>query len=240
MKRLTLITSLLMAALLAFSGCGNKDADQSQNGDTPPASESVDGNNKDDDKASPDDTRLSKSFADVMNSKNYTIEYKSMVDMGDGKEVEMETTMAVKGDQQAFITEIEDQKSQTVIKDKKIYIIDHANKTVVVMNEVSSDTAEMDTLSPADVNLSNLIYTESGREDFFGNMRDYEEYKTGENRIRYYFGDDDDKDDDRDLQGMAFMTSEGTTKWIIDDFSDKVDDKMFEIPADYEKFDMGN
>ena len=163
-----------------------------------------------------------------------------MVDMGDGKEVEMETTMAVKGDQQAFITEIEDQKSQTVIKDKKIYIIDHANKTVVVMNEVSSDTAEMDTLSPADVNLSNLIYTESGREDFFGNMRDYEEYKTGENRIRYYFGDDDDKDDDRDLQGMAFMTSEGTTKWIIDDFSDKVDDKMFEIPADYEKFDMGN
>ena len=240
MKRLTLITSLLMAALLAFSGCGNKDADQSQNGDTPPASESVDGNNKDDDKASPDDTRLSKSFADVMNSKNYTIEYKSMVDMGDGKEVEMETTMAVKGDQQAFITEIEDQKSQTVIKDKKIYIIDHANKTVVVMNEVSSDTAEIDTLSPADVNLSNLIYTESGREDFFGNMRDYEEYKTGENRIRYYFDDDDDKDDDRDLQGMAFMTSEGTTKWIIDDFSDKVDDKMFEIPADYEKFDMGN
>ena len=163
-----------------------------------------------------------------------------MVDMGDGKEVEMETTMAVKGDQQAFITEIEDQKSQTVIKDKKIYIIDHANKTVVVMNEVSSDTAEMDTLSPADVNLSNLIYTESGREDFFGNMRDYEEYKTGENRIRYYFDDDDDKDDDRDLQGIAFMTSEGTTKWIIDDFSDKVDDKMFEIPADYEKFDMGN
>ena len=239
MKRLTLITSLLMAALLAFSGCGNKDADQSQNGDTPPASESVDGNNKDDDKASPDDTRLSKSFADVMNSKNYTIEYKSMVDMGDGKEVEMETTMAVKGDQQAFITEIEDQKSQTVIKDKKIYIIDHANKTVVVMNEVSSDTAEMDTLSPADVNLSNLVYTESGREDFFGDMRDYEEYKSGESRIRYYF-DDDDKDDNRDLEGMAFMTSEGTMKWIIDDLSDKVDDKMFEIPADYEKFDMGN
>ena len=233
MKRLTLITSLLMAALLAFSGCGTKDTDQSQTDGTPPVSDSTDG-------AKNDDTRLSKSFADVMNSKNYTIEYKSMVDMGDGKEVEMETTMAVKGDQQAFITEIEDQKSQTVIKDKKIYIIDHANKTVVVMNEVSSDTAEMDTLSPADVNLSNLIYTESGREDFFGNMRDYEEYKTGENRIRYYFDDDDDKDDDRDLQGMAFMTSEGTTKWIIDDFSDKVDDKMFEIPADYEKFDMGN
>lgn len=232
MKRLTLITSLLMAALLAFSGCGTKDTDQSQTDGTPPVSDSTD-------EAKNDDTRLSKSFADVMNSKNYTIEYKSMVDMGDGKEVEMETTMAVKGDQQAFITEIEDQKSQTVIKDKKIYIIDHANKTVVVMNEVSSDTAEMDTLSPADVNLSNLIYTESGREDFFGNMRDYEEYKTGENRIRYYF-DDDDKDDDRDLQGIAFMTSEGTTKWIIDDFSDKVDDKMFEIPADYEKFDMGN
>ena len=233
MKRLTLITSLLMAALLAFSGCGTKDTDQSQTDGTPPVSDSTD-------EAKNDDTRLSKSFADVMNSKNYTIEYKSMVDMGDGKEVEMETTMAVKGDQQAFITEIEDQKSQTVIKDKKIYIIDHANKTVVVMNKVYSDTAEMDTLSPADVNLYNLIYTESVREDFFGNMRDYEEYKTGENRIRYYFGDDDDKDDDRDLQGMAFMTSEGTTKWIIDDFSDKVDDKMFEIPADYEKFDMGN
>ena len=233
MKKLTLTVSLLMAGLLVFSGCGTKDTDQSQTDGTPPVSDSTDG-------AKNDDTRLSKSFADVMNSKNYTIEYKSMVDMGDGKEVEMETTMAVKGDQQAFTTEIEDQKSQTVIKDKKIYIIDHANKTVVVMNEVSSDTAEMDTLSPADVNLSNLVYTDSGREDFFGNMRDYEEYKTGENRIRYYFDDDDDKDDDRDLEGMAFMTSEGTTKWIIDDFSDKVDDKMFEIPADYEKFDMGN
>ena len=233
MKKLTLTVSLLMAGLLVFSGCGTKDTDQSQTDGTPPVSDSTD-------EAKNDDTRLSKSFADVMNSKNYTIEYKSMVDMGDGKEVEMETTMAVKGDQQAFTTEIEDQKSQTVIKDKKIYIIDHANKTVVVMNEVSSDTAEIDTLSPADVNLSNLVYTESGREDFFGNMRDYEEYKTGENRIRYYFDDDDDKDDYRDLEGMAFMTSEGTTKWIIDDFSDKVDDKMFEIPADYEKFDMGN
>ena len=232
MKKLTLTASLLMAGLLVFSGCGNKDTDQSQTDGTPPASESTDGDKT-------DDTRLSKSFADLMNSKNYTMKYKSMVDMGDGKEVEMEATMAVKGDQQAFTTEIEDQKSQTVIKDKKIYIIDHANKTVVVMDEVSGDTAEMDTLSPADVNLSNLVYTESGREDFFGDMRDYEEYKSGESRIRYYF-DDDDKDDNRDLEGMAFMTSEGTMKWIIDDLSDKVDDKMFEIPADYEKFDMGN
>lgn len=91
MKKLTLTVSLLMAGLLVFSGCGTKDTDQSQTDGTPPVSDSTDG-------AKNDDTRLSKSFADVMNSKNYTIEYKSMVDMGDGKEVEMETTMAVKGD----------------------------------------------------------------------------------------------------------------------------------------------
>lgn len=231
MKRLTLIISLLMVAILAFSACGKKDIDQSQNGDTTIGSE--DGDKKDEDKTSPDDTRVSKIFTDLMSSKNYTMKYKAVIDMGDGNEVEMTSTMAVKGDQQAFITEMQGQESQTLLKDNKIYIIDHANKTVVIMGGVADGSGDTSILSPGDVDFSAPVYSDSGSEDFFGTVRDYEEYKSEGSSIRYYL-------DGKELVGMSFISSEGTMKWVIEELSDKVDDKMFEIPADYEKFDMGN
>lgn len=238
MKKLSILLALMMSLLLALSGCGgdkagsNGESNQDQEGLSDTKIEDADTDQAETD-ADLDllEGRLAKSFIDIMSSENFTMKYKSHMDMGGGNDVEMSIEIAVKPDAQAFISQIAGQESHTIIKDQKIHIIDHANKTVLVMKDVSSEAEDVDTLSPADLNVKSPAYVGDGKEDFYGVMRDYEEYKIEKESLRYYFDGDQ-------LVGMAIDVDGQSIKWVIENISSGVDEKLFEIPQGYQVHEM--
>lgn len=231
MKRFNIFLALLMAGLLAFAGCSKKDANENSGGETP-STETED--QKDEGKAEGPagaEGKLSAVFLDVMKSGKYTIKYKTLPGPGSTAE-SFDMTLAKDGNMQAFTSNIGGEEQQTVMKDKKIYIIDHQNKMVSVMDDVSQNGTSGDALSPTDIDYAAPVFADSGQAEFMGQMRDYEEYKDDKGGIRYYF-------DGKDLIGMEMNNDGKVLQWQIEMFSGEVDKAMFDIPADYEVFNIG-
>ncbi len=238
MKKLTLFMALLMALVLSFSGCGKKDKSGTNGNDSPPASDSddkKDEDKKDDSKDSvSSDKRLVSDFMDLMKSETYTVKYIPVKINEDGSFVEESpVTLAVTPEAKAIIgASEEDGAGRVISKDKKIYIISDKDKMVTVLNEAaSSDQAPA--LNPSEADYDKQVFVGNGKEDFLGENRDYEEYSSEDQTLRYYF-------DAGKLIGMKSILPEETTLWKIEMFSDDVDDSLFLIPSDYEQFEMGN
>ncbi|MGI6677941.1 MAG: hypothetical protein ACOX2Q_02355 [Dehalobacterium sp.] len=223
MKKSILITILLLSITVFFSACGSQEEPATSSEPTGTADEEVLPENSD-----VISDRLSAAYVDMMKSENYTMKYKTIMDI-DGTDMEVDVTMAVSKDRTAVKMESASFSANTIMKEDKSYIVDHDSKRVIVMPFNPDDNLDSPQLQEIDAGGMEFVGTGTGT--FMGSNRDYEEYLTEDTRIRYYFDGDD-------LVGMEIITDDVTTLMIIEDMSDKIDESMFEIPNDYQMMEL--
>lgn len=173
--------------------------------------------------------KLSEVYQDMMKNGNYTMKYKTIMEIEDG-ELEMEITLVVMDDMTAMIMDTDDLESTTIYRDNAIYIISHENKTIMVMPE--GIQMESEEINPDDLGDYNMNYIGSGREDFMGNNRKYEEYALEDGSVKYYFDGDE-------LEGMKMIMGDNTSIMEIEEMSNTVDESLFELPVGYQEIKLG-
>lgn len=232
MKRISFV--ILLSLILLISACSNEE-------EPAPATDAVDNvveeeisedvNEKDTENADPVLDRLSATYVDMMKNESYTMRYKTTMNF-EGEEVESNVSMSLSEGRMAFETIMEDVHSATVMQDEKAYFIDHSSQTVMVMPFAQDDIIE-DGPQVHNIEADTLEYVGSGNKEFFGESMSYEEYASGDGTIFYYF-------DDGELVGMEMIFGDGTVTMIIEEFTDQVDESIFEIPEDYQVMEIGN
>lgn len=162
---------------------------------------------------------LSNTYVDIMKGDKYTMSYKAVTEV-EGQSMEVETTVAVSGEDTAMTNKAEGFESTTIIKEGFVYMVDHTGKTV--MKWAQSQEDETGALSTDE-----MKYLGSGTEDGLV----YEEYATADGSVKYYF-------DGKDLKKIA-STTEGVTVVMEDiKISKDVNSSLFEIPAGYQEITM--
>ncbi|WP_089610581.1 hypothetical protein [Dehalobacterium formicoaceticum] len=174
--------------------------------------------------------RLSEVFQKIMANGKYTMKYKTTLNV-DGDSSEIETTLAVKDNMTAMIMDSDGNKSMIINKDNTLYMINHENKTMIVMPENTQQNEEETPASPDELSDYKLEYVGSGREDFLGDERQYEEYNFEGGRTKYYFDGDN-------LAGLAITIDEHTTTMKIEEMTETVDESLFEIPSGYQEIKL--
>lgn len=171
--------------------------------------------------------KLSKSYIDIMGSGNYYMAFRSTTTF-EGEVMESETMMTVSGDRTAMHSKSAEIDTTLVMMDGNTYMIDHANKTIMVlpmsmMEEETSVPELPETTEPVEVD--DIIYVGTGKEDGLV----YEEYRTeGGTQIFYYF-------DGSDLKKIKTIDESFESVMEIIELSDNVSDAAFEIPTDYQE-----
>lgn len=234
MKKISLVL-LLLSLLLIISACSNEEepaiiAEPAENLVAEESAEEPDEDtNEDTDIIS---NRLSETYVDMMKNESYTMKYNTHMAF-EGEEIEASVRMAISEGKTAFQTIMEDVNSSTVMQDEKAYFIDHESQTVMVMPFSQNDIVE-DGPQVTNIEADTLEYVGSGTGEFLGETMSYEEYtSSGQDRIFYYFDGDD-------LIGMETVFEDGSVTMIIEEFTDQVDESMFEIPEDYQVMEIGS
>lgn len=222
-KGISMILTLLLLVSVMLSGCGGS----SEKTEAAPAEDSVQGEQTDQAK---DDVAtdgmgelLSAAYVDIMKGEEYLMKYKVSMEVN-GQTVNMEATMAVSGDKTALISSTNGMESDMIEKDGKVYMIDHASKTVTEWEQ----TAEMKAQAEAEkVDMNGLSYVGTGKED--GLI--YEEYTTELGTLKYYF-------DGEKLVKIKMSGDEAETVMEIEELTKDVPPDMFELPAGYQTIGM--
>jgi hypothetical protein len=162
---------------------------------------------------------LSSTYVDMMKSKEYMMKYKTTMDFN-GQTTEMENTMAVSGNKTAIISNGGGLDSTIIMKDDKVYMVDHASKTVMSWAQTQNDAQET-------FDVEGITYLGNGKEEGLV----YEEYSAEGTNMKYYF-------DGKKLVKIAATISGQTMVMEIIEISDKVPASMFEIPAGYQVTEM--
>lgn len=226
MKRIGYILLILMLALaVALTGCGGSesasdaDAQDSANTEQGEQADAADAGNGMEGMGD----LLSAAYVDLMKSDEYTMSYKATMDF-EGQPTEITATVAVKGDDTAMTSSGQGFESTVIMKDDKVYMVDHASKTVTSWTQSQVDMGAMET---GTVDTENITFIGSGKEDGLV----YEEYSVADGTVKYYF-------DGKDLVRISTMIEGMETVMDIVEMSDKVPADMFEIPAGYQKIEM--
>lgn len=219
-KILILLIVLILIPGMLLTGCGGSDnaseADQSdstQNEQSEETTEAVEGMGD----------LLSAAYVDMMKDNEYLMSYKATMDY-DGQSMEIEATIAAVGDDMAMITSGDGFESNMIIKDDKIYMIDHASKTVTSMAQTQEMVNELET---GTFDAEGINYIGNGKEDGLV----FEEYATLVGSIKYYF-------DGKELVKIAVISDDGAMVMEILEMSDDVPASMFEIPAGYQQMEL--
>jgi hypothetical protein len=168
---------------------------------------------------------LSSSYADIMKSGKYFMHYTTDTTV-EGKTVKSETEMAVDGSSILMKTTADEINTHMIIKDKTLYVLNDTEKTYYKMT--ISDTGSGTTSSAKDekIDTSGITYVGKGKAELNGKEMDYEEYKTDNGTIRYYF-------DNKKLYAVVIKSDDMETTMVIVELSNKVTADMFEIPTGY-------
>jgi hypothetical protein len=225
-KIISCALAILMVAVLS-TGCGNSKEAANTSG---AAGSAQSGNQS---SATPGNLgdKLSATYADMMKSGKYYMKYKTSMDI-EGQKMEVEASMAVSGEDMALSTKGSGYEANIIVKNNKSYMVDHQNKTVMLLAENANQTGS----SPEDnqdINTDGIVYSSSGTGSFKGKTLPYEEYSTSDGKIRYYF-------DGKKLYGIEVIAQGATVQMEILEMSNNVSDSMFEIPASYTKLDLQN
>lgn len=214
MKKFTTVMMALILTVGVFAGCSGKSTTTSTGNS---------GSQTSDSKSQP----MSKSYVDLMKSGKYVMHYKITV-VSNGQSTDIDTTMAINGEQIAATTTTAGVKAHMIIKEKTFYLIDDTNKTYM---KFSSDTnsalsGSFKSVEDDKLNTAGIVYTGSGKDTINGKELNYEEYKTEDGTIRYYL-------DGNKLYAIVAKSGENTMTMLVEELSDKVDASMFEIPSGY-------
>jgi len=203
------MTSILFAAIFAagiLSGCGS-----SQNN----ASISTSGTKSE---------LLSTSYADMMKSGKYLMHYKTKTTVSN-QIVISDTTMATDGKSTSINGVTGEEKMHIIMKDSKVYIINDKDMTYMKI-EMPKTGSNQSNVSTDIVETAGLTYFGKGKETLNGKEMDYEEYKTDEGTMRYYFNGNK-------LYSIGIKSGESELVMEIIEISDKVTADMFAVPSGY-------
>lgn len=217
MKKFTTLLLALVFAVAVFTGCGGKS--------TTTSSESSSGDSKSE--------LLSKSYVDIMKSGKYFMHYKATV-TADGQSMEADCTMAIDGEKISSSTVTNGVKAHMIIKDKELYMINDTDKTFFKfpVPEDNNSNPNVQNAEKDKIDMDGVTYVGKGKDTFKGKEYNYEEYKTNDGTIRYYF-------DGNKLHAMVVKTGNDEMIMEILELSNKVDASTFEVPSGYTEVKMG-
>ena len=158
-------------------------------------------------------------FQKFLSGGEYTMEMKTTAE---GMEMTMKS--AYKGDMIYSESEYAGQKSIMVMKDGYQYIIDHSSKSVMKM-QVVDNGAVMDMFSDEAANYETAVA--SGETEYNGKTYDYEEFTVEGETVQYLFDGNDLK-----IMKANVMGTESIVEIIS--LEKGADEKLFEIPEDYQ------
>jgi fructoselysine-6-P-deglycase FrlB-like protein len=215
MKKVLSVLMVLLLVMALMAGCGDSAGSAENDQET--------SQNEQADNAAADigemGDLLSATYVDMMKNNEYLMKYKASMEM-EGQTMDVEATVAASGDNYAMLSSGSGFETAMVIKDDKVYMIDHASKTVTSWTKTQEDETEA-------FDADGMTYVGSGEEDGLA----YEEYTTTDGSVKYYF-------DGKKLVKIA-TTAEGQTVVMeILEMSNNVPADMFEIPADYQMMEM--
>jgi flagellar basal body-associated protein FliL len=156
------------------------------------------------------ENHLATDFIKALKSDRYMIKYKTTTEYN-GESFEVETTYAVNGKSIAMASG----DRATIVKDKKVYMLDHTNKRILSWDVTkSNDLKRIDT--------DGLAYVGSSDTDGLA----CEEYASATTQLKLYFKD-----------GKLFRIATVINKMnvVMDaiEVSKKVPDSLFQVPPDY-------
>lgn len=229
-KMITLALALMI--LLTLAACGGKTDTTPSGSNTPPSSTAPDNSQQEQQPQGGSDaapsgaemsawlnTKTGKFYSQFANGMymEYETEYEGTV---------MTVITATSGDKTYSESKMDGQSMGVSIMDGEyMYAIDHASKTVIKMSLQTSGQEMMDTMiEEGDVDPAAMV---SGKREVDGKTYDTEEWGVdGATSILCFDGDN-----------LAYMIGEyegEETVLKIIKTSDKVDNSLFEIPADYQ------
>lgn len=176
--------------------------------------------------AKPDEMsdRLAKAYTDMMEKDKYFMKYRTTIEI-EGESAETLIEVAYDGDDYAMKTMTDGIESHMILKEKKLYMIDHVEKMVLIIN---SDDYDED----MDIETEGLTFISDGTKDFLGKSYPYEEYSVADGTINYFF-------EGKKLVGMI-IDVEGLVQVLeILEMSENYPAGIFTIPADYEQQTLG-
>lgn len=225
-KILAILLILVLISVAALTGCGGSDS--ASGGDQPESAQSESGDAAEDSGAEPAGADglgnlLSGAYVEMMKKNEYLMTYKATMNF-EGQSMDVEATIAVKGEDSAMISKGEGFETVMIFKDKRVYMIDHASKTVTSWAEAGAYMGDMET---GTFETDGMAYLGSGREEGFV----YEEYSTEGGNVKYYF-------DGKDLVRIRTKIEGQEMTMDIIEMSNKVPAGMFEIPAGYQLIEM--
>jgi hypothetical protein len=171
-------------------------------------------------------------FFKTLEGKNYHMKAKTDMsglntDMGG---MEVITDSYVKGDMIATVSEMGGMKFRSVVRDKKVYVIDDMSRTVTVM----SLSAAAGNKPEEPVRTDGLIMTGSGTARFNGKNLPYEEYSTkkgSDAKVQLFI-------DGNKPAGIRTFVGKQTIDMIILVLDQNVPNNVFEIPSGYRRTEM--
>ena len=223
-KILAILLVLTLALAMAMTGCGSDGASDADQTDAEQRGQTEETAGTEDVDTGGMGELLSSAYVDMMKNKEYLMTKKATMNF-EGQAMEMEATVAVKGDDMAITSSGEGFESTTIVKGDTIYMVDHAGKTVTSFTQPQGQPSATDM---GTFDAEGITYVGTGSEDGLV----FEEYQTDDYNIKYYF-------DGKDLVKIAlFNGDEKSMEMEILEMSNNVPADMFEIPAGYQQITM--
>lgn len=220
MKKLTTILMAIIFAAAIFTGCSGKSDTTSTDTSSSQSTEAK-------------TDLLSKSYVDIMKTGKYFMHYKAKLTV-QGQTMDVDTNMAVNGETISSTVVTSSMKTHIIIKEKVIYMINDETKTYYkfAVPEDTSSNSQAENVENEKINTSGITYVGKGKAVLNGKEMNYEEYKTDDGTLRYYF-------DGNKLYAIVVKTGDSEMVMEIIEISDKVSSSMFEIPSGYTETQAG-
>lgn len=171
---------------------------------------------------------LSKDYINLFNSGHYYMRTRTTATDDAGTMMETEATTIVSDGKTAYLLNAEGVETEMVMMDGKVYLVDHMNRMVSVMNQAAeSDSSIPDTADDTIPNMEmhDFEFVGSGTEDGLT----YEEYRSeGGMHMFYYF-------DGENLKKIKTINDGFESMMEILELSDNVPADSFDIPQDYQQ-----
>lgn len=234
MKKLPLYL-LVLGALLLVPACENKTSEtqteKTKTEDSVKTEDASEKESKDSEELEVSDYTKSKTykfFKENLSGEEMYMKQKIKVDMPEGASEEGTAEFYKKGENLYSVSELAGAKQAVLLKDKVAYLIMIDQKSY--MKIPSSDTEGM--LDLENMRLDDIDYLKdyqitTGKEEVSGKSYSFEQFSKDGMKMTYYFNGGDLKFVKGEmLEGYSSLSE-------ILEYSNKVDDSVFEIPADY-------
>lgn len=168
---------------------------------------------------------LADAYIDLLSGDTYYVKYRMGQEV-EGEKMDTVVEMAVNSGDTAMITEMEGATTHMIFKENKMYMINHKDKTVMVMQAGPAQQQSGGGALPR----SGFVFKGTGTGELFGTPRQYEEYGTDGGDVRFFF-------DGKKLAGFEFSAEAVTVQMEILEMIKDIPSGMFDIPGGYEKME---